>query len=125
MSIPSSLRTWFLIHFSVDYFFGIPLLFFPQWTLLFFGFGTIENFTVRLVGAALLAIGGISLLARNETKEVYVVLLRLKLLWSGSAIVAIMLSLFQGAQKNLWLFLSIFIFFFFLWGYYLRKLVKK
>ena len=125
MPIPSSLRTWFLIHFSIDYLLGLPLLFFPQWALQLFGFAAVESVTAHLVGAALLAIGGISLLVRNEKKEVYTALLKLKLIWSGSAITGLIISLIEVFQKSTVFFLAIFIFFFFLWGYYLKKLIKK
>ncbi len=121
MSLPSSLRRWFVIHFALDVLFGLPLLFFPQLILGLFGFSAVESVTARLVGAALLAIGGISLLARREGKEVYGALLKIKLLWSGSAVVGLLLSLVEGAPRSVWLFLGIFVFFFLLWGYYLRK----
>ena len=119
--VPLSLRRWFLIHFFIDSFFGFPLLFAPQWTLQLFGFPAVEVVTARLVGAALLAIGSISFLARNEKKEIYVILLKLKLFWSGAAIVGLLLSLSHEISKALWLFVGIFLFFFLLWAYYLKK----
>lgn len=122
MTFPSSLRRWFVIHFVLDVLFGLPLLFFPQLILGLFGFSAVESVTARLVGAALLAIGGISLLARKEGKEVYGTLLKMKLLWSGSAMVGLLLSLVEGAPRSVWLFLGIFVFFFLLWGYYLREI---
>jgi len=81
--IPQALRTWFFIHFLVDIFFAIPLLFFPAWSLRLLGFMIIEPLTTRLVGAALLAIGGISLLSYRQGKERFDVLLTLKIIWSG------------------------------------------
>src|SRR3989344_381070 len=118
MAPTSSLKTWFIIHFIVDYLFGIPLLFAPQWTLTLFGFQTAELLTPRLVGAALIGIGGISLIARNESKEVYRSLLLLKILWSISAIIAIVLTLTEEAPASAWVILTIFVFFSGLWCYY-------
>src|SRR3989344_9178070 len=121
MAPASSLKMWFIIHFIVDYIFGIPLLLAPQWTLTLFGFQAAELLTPRLVGAALLGIGGISLIARNESKEVYRSLLLLKILWSVSVIIAIILTLIEGAPTSSWIILMIFIFFSGLWCHYLRK----
>ena len=69
--VPSSLRTWFLIHFIVDYLFGIPLLFFPKAFLRFCGLPVNDLLPLRLVGAALLAIGGVSYLNNKSGFETY------------------------------------------------------
>ena len=120
--IPPSLRTWFLIHFVVDMLFGIPLLLFPAWTLSLFGLAAGEPLTARLVGAALLGIGGISVLARDAEPETYRHLLTMKLIWSGSAIVGIVLSIVEGAPSTAWLFLATFAVFFSVWVYYWVRL---
>lgn len=119
--LPPSLRTWFVIHFALDYIVGIPLLLFPNWALGLFGFQE-SVLTARLVGAALLGIGGVSLVAHKKDKKVYSTLLSLKLIWSGAAIVGILLSILEGTPKVAWVFLAVFVFFFLLWGYYERKL---
>jgi hypothetical protein len=119
--VSKSLQRWFIVHFILDYLFGVPLLLFPSWTLGLFGFLGIELLTARLVGAALLGIGGISLIAHNKSKEVYKTLLTLKLIWSGTAIIAILITIVEGAPVLTWLFLAIFVFFFLLWAYYLHK----
>jgi len=95
--IPSSLRTWFVIHFMVDYLFAIPLFIAPAWFLSLFGFTIIDFVTARLVAAALFAVGGISLLSSNASIETYKSLLKLKIIWSVSAIAGLLLSLWQGA----------------------------
>ena len=120
--VSNSLKTWFVIHFVVDYLFGIPLLLFPQWTLSLFGFAAVETLTARLVGAALIGIGGISLFARNEGKESYNSLLTLKLIWSSAAILAILLTIIEGAPVLSWLILLIFVIFNVIWIYYKQKL---
>src|SRR3989344_7486708 len=101
--VPSSLRTWFVIHFVVDYLFAIPLFVAPAWLLSFFGFTVIDPVTARLVAAALFAVGGISLLSRTESMNVYNSLLKLKIIWSISAIAGLLVSLWQGAPVLLWL----------------------
>ena len=120
--VSSFLRTWFIIHFILDYIFGIPLLLFPGWTLQLFGFSDVEVLTARLVGAALLGIGGISFIAKEKNKEIYQVLLKLKIIWSGAAILGITITMIEGAPVATWLFLGIFTFFFVLWNWFLRKL---
>lgn len=120
--IPKSLKTWFIIHFIVDLIFAIPLLFFPEWILGIFGLPIIQTVMARLVGAALIGIGGVSFWIRNEGVEVYKALLKLKLLWSSSAILGIGLSLFAGESQLLWIVLIIFAAFFGLWGWYLNKI---
>ena len=123
--IPQALRTWFFIHFLVDIFFAIPLLFFPAWSLRLLGFMIIEPLTTRLVGAALLAIGGISLLSYRQGKERFDVLLTLKIIWSISAIIAIFLSLAEGAPAAVFGILALFAFFSAVWIYYKIQLHKN
>lgn len=118
----SSLRTWFIIHFIVDFIFGVPLLLFPAETLSLFGFEAAELLTARLVGAAFLAIGGVSFLVRNENEAVFRSLLRLKVIWSLSAIVGILLTIYSGAPAFTWVVLVIFAVFSGVWMYYLWKL---
>ena len=120
--VPKSLQTWFIIHFIVDYLFGLPLLITPIWTLQLFGFTVVEPVTARLVGAALLGIGGASLYAHKKGYESYKSLLMLKILWSGGAIFGLLLSLWQSAPVSVWLFVVIFALFSGVWIYYFRKL---
>ncbi len=117
-TVPSSLRRWFLLHFVVDMTFGIPLIFIPVWVMELFEFGSVDTLTVRLVGAALIGIGGASLWANAEKIEVYRSLLQLKILWSGSALVAIALYLFSGGNNWAYLFFAIFFLFSVIWNYY-------
>ena len=120
--IPSSLRAWFVLHFMVDYLFAIPLFIAPAWFLSLFGFTVIDPVTARLVAAALLAVGGISLLSRNESVNVYNSLLKLKILWSVSAITGLLVSLWHGAPVLLWLAVVVFALFCGIWSYYFWKL---
>jgi hypothetical protein len=116
--VPASLRTWFLAHFIIDVLFGIPLLLLPTMTLVLFDFPTTNSVFARLVGAALLGIGGASLSMRHAGHETYRAMLDLKVIWSLSAIVAISLTLSEGAPIAMWGFLLIFVVFSTSWIYY-------
>lgn len=116
--IPKNLRTWFVVHFITDYLFGIPLLVAPVLTLSLLGWSTIDPATTRLVGAALLGIGGESLLGINAKLDTYIALLNLKIIWSLSAILGILLSIIQGSPPMSWAILAIFIIFSAVWIYY-------
>ena len=117
--VPQSLRFWFVIHFVVDFIFAIPLLVAPVWLLTLFGFETADPFTARLVGAALLGIGGESLLGWNGTVEAFRAMLNLKIIWSLAAIAAIILTLvLNGGPLIAYVILLIFAAFSGLWMYY-------
>lgn len=121
--MPKSLKTWFLIHFAVDYLFAIPLFLFPEQFLAYFNWSSYDPIATKLVAAALFAIGGISLLARNATKETYTVLLQLKLIWSFFVLAGLFL-VYQQAGGMLWyLVFSVFLGFFCLW-FFLYKRVQ-
>ena len=121
-SIPQSLRIWFIIHGIVDLLFAIPLIAFPKQVLEFLGWTIIDPFSTRLVGAALLGIGLVSLIKINDGVESYKSLLTLKMIWSLSAIVGILISLIEGAPAFGWVILLIFVVFSGVWGYYWWKL---
>ena len=117
--VPQSLRFWFVIHFVVDFIFAIPLMIAPVWLLTLFGFETADPFTARLVGAALLGIGGESLLGWNGTVEAFRAMLNLKIIWSLAAIAAIILTLvLNGGPLIAYVILLIFAAFSGLWMYY-------
>jgi hypothetical protein len=120
--IPPALRTWFVIHFVVDMLFGIPLLLFPGLIMPWFGWTEIDPIMPRLVGAALLGIGGGSLLSRNASQEVFQGLLSLKIIWAAGAILGIGLGIASGGPSLAWIFLAIFGGFLFVWLYYFWKL---
>jgi len=113
--VPKSLRTWFVIHFIADYVFGLPLLLAPVWILTLLGWTTVDPATARLVGAALLGIGGESLLMRNASLETFKAMLNLKVIWSLSAIFGIVASIIEGAPPMSWGFLGIFVTFSAIW----------
>ncbi|HIJ11950.1 TPA: hypothetical protein HA278_07875 [Candidatus Woesearchaeota archaeon] len=120
--VPQSLRSMFLIHFIIDMVFAIPLFIAPTWFLGLVGFTIIDPVTARLVAAALFGIGGASYFTYRKGKESYNILLTLKILWSGTAIVGLVLSIIQGAPSITWLFVALFAVFLGIWVWYKRLL---
>ena len=120
--IPSSLRVWFVIHFIVDILFAIPLLFFPEFLMPVLGWDIVDPVMSRLVGAALLGIGGESLLGRNASREVFLAMLNLKILWASGAVLGIGMGIAVGAPQLAWGFLVIFAAFLGVWVYYRLKI---
>ena len=125
MEIPASLRRWFVAHAAVDLAVGLPLLVAPESFLRSLGWLTVDPPSARLVGAALLAIGGQSWFGRNDGVEAYRAMLNLKLLWSAAGIYGLVAGL--GAEHTpgpIWAFLALFIAFFGVWFYY-RVRIKQ
>lgn len=120
--IPQSLRTWFVIHFVVDMLFAFPLLLFPEVIMPLLGWKVVDPITSRLVGAALLGIGGESLLGRNASRETFQAMLNLKIIWAVSAVIAIGLGIFYGGPPLAWALLGIFVVFLVIWTYYRLQL---
>src|SRR5207244_2200212 len=76
---PSALRRWFVFYFAVDWAVGVPLLVAPEILLRFFGWHEIDPIATRLFAAALIAIGGQSLLGRNGSVNDFRAMLNLEL----------------------------------------------
>jgi hypothetical protein len=112
------LRKLFLLHFILDYIVAVPLMFAPQRTMLLLGWDAPESVATRLVAAALMGIGGISLIAYKADAETYRHMLTMKLLWSGTAVLGLVLSIIDGAPVFTWVFLFIFAVFFGIWLFY-------
>ncbi len=123
--VPSSLRTWFVVHFVADVLFAAPLLVAPSWLLGLLGWSCVDPVASRLVGAALLGIGVESLLGRNASAESFRGMLNLKVIWSGAATLGILASLLEGAAPPMaWAFLAVFAAFHLVWLRY-RLLLRK
>lgn len=122
IDLPTGLKTWFVIHFVVDMLFAIPLLLLPGLILPLFGWESFDPVMPRLVGAALLGIGGESLFSRNAPKEAFKALLRLKIIWASGAILALVLGILNGGPPITWGFLAIFIGFLGIWVYFRKKI---
>ncbi|MBN1305786.1 MAG: hypothetical protein JXA13_15215 [Anaerolineales bacterium] len=123
--VPHSLRTWFVVHFAVDMLFGLPILLAPRLVLPLFGWQVVDPFTARIVGAVLMGIGIESLLGRNAGLEAFRAMLNLKIIWAGSAVFGMLLSLLlNGAPSMGWVFVAIFVAFGSVWVYY-RLVLRK
>ena len=120
--IPPSLRIWFIIHGIVDLLFAIPLVSYPKQTLTFLGWTIIDPFATRLVGAALLGMGLVSLVEVKKDIEHYRSLLNFKMTWSFFAIIGVFMSIMEGAPPFGWVVFIIFVVFFGVWTHYLKKL---
>ena len=123
IDVPESLRKWFIVHFVIDILFAIPLIFFPLKLFNFFEISNVDPLMSGLVGAALIGIGGASLLNHKRNKESYLIMLELKLLWSAAAILVLAYSIFKTGTTSLIFVLILFVFFFLLWLYYRNKMV--
>jgi len=119
--IPKSLKYWFLVHFFIDIIVGIPLLFFPTTISSFLNIEIIQTLPLRLVGAALIGIGSTSLIKKEGNVESYKSLLILKIIWSLSAIIAVLLSLSIPTPLYMWVILLTFVIFNIVWVYYYLK----
>lgn len=121
--VSQGLRRWFILHFWVDMLFAVPLFLAPALTLSVLGFAPADPLFVRLVAAALFGIGGTSLLVRSESAEVYRVLLLLKMIWSGVAILALLWSIVEDPTvPGLYLGVFLFIVFFIVWRKYAAQM---
>jgi hypothetical protein len=120
--VPASLRTWFRVHCAVDVVAALPLLLFPQRILGLLGWTAIDPVATRLCGAALLGIGGASVMVERHGLSGYRALLGLKVIWSVAAIFALLAGIADGAPPAAWAFLSIFIAFSGIWMSYMIRL---
>lgn len=123
--VPDKLVTWFVIHFIVDILIAVPLMIAPTAALTLLGWQSVDPFTTRLVAAALFGIGIESFLGRNSGAEIYLHMLRLKIIWSIAAVLGILISILQNAQGRppfAWVFLAVFVMFNFVWVYWRRRL---
>jgi hypothetical protein len=121
------LRIWFIIHFIADVIFAIPIFLFPEFFLGLAGWQSIDPVAARGVAAALFGIGIESWLGRNAGVETYKNMLNLKIIWSFSATIGLLVSVLQnthGRPLILWIILFIFALFHILWVYWRIRLQK-
>src|SRR5438132_7009035 len=114
---PSALRRWFVFYFAVDWAVGVPLLVAPEIPLRYFGWHEIDPIATRLFAAALLGIGGQSLLGRNGSVNEFRAMLNLKLIWAAAAVIALGIGALSGGPSLTWLGLAVFVGFFCVWPY--------
>ena len=111
------LSYWFIAHGIVDILFAIPLMVVPETFLEALGWQVVDPFVARVVGAALIGIGGESLIAMRA--EFYSVkrMLELKILWSIAAIVGLIVSaaIAESLPWGVWPIGAIFLIFSVVW----------
>ncbi len=107
-----------MFHFAVDWGVGLPLLVAPESLLRFFGWHEIDPIATRLFAAALLAIGGQSLLGRNGSVNEFRAMLNLKLIWAAAAVIALGIGVLSGGPALTWLGLAVFVGFLGVWLYW-------
>jgi hypothetical protein len=107
MEVPAPVRAWFVAHGAIHVAAALPLLVAPDLALSRLGWTDVHPVAARLVGAALLAIGSASLLARDAAPEVLRARTRLNLVWSFAAAAALFAYVGAGAPPATWAFLSI------------------
>lgn len=123
--VPPALRRWFVVHFWADIVFAIPLFLAPEATLGALGWPCVDPLATRLVAAALFGIGIESLLGRDASLDAFRQMLRLKVIWSGSATVGILWSQLAADHPPTmgWVFFAIFLGFHVLWHTWQRRVV--
>jgi hypothetical protein len=124
-SVPAALRTWFVVHFVADLAFAIPLFVAPRALLTFLGWHEVDPLATRMIAAALFGIGIQSFLGRNEGVEGFRGMLSLKVIWSSTATLGILLSIAQGAAPMAWAFAGIFAGFCGVWSYWRLRLRRS
>ena len=118
IEVPASLRLWFGVHAVVDVVAAVPLLIAPEVILPRLGWTVVDPVAARLVGAALAGIGVTSWRTRHAGAAVIRALVGLKVVWSASAILALVLAIARGAPELTFLFLSIFLAFCGVWSHH-------
>lgn len=116
--VPESLRRWFVAHCIIDLLFALPLFVAPTFVLKLMEWPSVDPLSTRLVAAALFGIGIQSYLGRNESAATFRGMLNLKMIWSGSAVLGIVISQIQGGPILGWGFGAIFCVFFVVWSRY-------
>ena len=124
MTVPASLRSWFVVHFWADLLFALPLFVAPRPFLGALGWHCVDPLSTRLVAAALFGIGIQSLLGRGEGVETFRAMLNLKIIWSATATIGLLWSQLQGGPPLGWALVAIFAAFNALWVRY-RLLLRE
>lgn len=122
MSLPASLRAWFVADFVIDVVVAAPLMIGPRFLLGRLGWTAIDPVAARLLAAALLAIGLQSFFGRNDGIETYRAMLRLKVIWSLAAVIGVFVGIAEGAPPAAWALLAIFVVFLGVWSHHAIRL---
>jgi hypothetical protein len=115
MDVPPTLRIWFIVHAAACLVAALALLVAPELALHRLGWTAVDPITARLAGAALLAIGGQSLIVRNAGVETYRTMLGLLVIWSLAGALGLFVGVGEAAPPAAWAVLSIFVLFAGVW----------
>ena len=127
MKLLKQLSFWFTVHFVFDIISAAVIFAAPEYFMNLIGWTEIDPIATRLVAAALFGIGIESLLGRKSSLQVFRNMLRLKVIWSFSAVAGILLSLIQNAQGRpiaAFILLAVFTAFHILWDVFLIRTGK-
>ena len=127
LPVPGALKNWFVAHCVIDLLFAVPLMFFPETFLEVLEWPYFDPLSVRIAAAALAGIGLESYFGRNASREAYLGMLRLKVIWSFCATAGILLAMWSiPAPKPAvgWLLAAVFAGFHLLWLYWRRRLLR-
>jgi hypothetical protein len=105
--------------------FALPLILFPDQILTYLSWEPIDPFMSRLVGAALMGIGFGGFVNRNVSVEAYVVMLNMKIIWSISAVMLILITMISGGPVFGWFILFLFMIFAVVWIRYRVQLTRE
>jgi hypothetical protein len=125
--VPAWLRRWFVMHFAIDMVVAVPLFFFPREVLSLLGWMSVDPMAARVTAAAFFAIGLESFFGRNASREKYIGMLRLKLVWSAFSTLGLAWAMFEGALRYPlvgWALVGVFAAFHLLWWYWLVRLTR-
>jgi hypothetical protein len=122
VTVPDSLRRWFVVHFVADMLFAVPMFVAPTFFLGLFGWEHVDPITTRIVAAALFGIGIESLLGRNAEAPAFVAMLNLKVIWASTATIGIAWGTIEGGNAMGWAFAGTFAAFLCVWSYYRLRL---
>lgn len=116
--VPAALRGWFVAHFAADWLVGLPLFIAPEALLRLLGWHTVDPIATRLFAAALLGIGGQSLLGRGGALPEFRGMLNLKIIWATAASAGLLIGALSGGPAFAWVGLAIFLGFLALWVFW-------
>ena len=113
-----------MVHFILDVFVAIPLLIAPGYVLSLVGLEWGNVVLARIIAAALMGIGIESYLGRYADKQGYLGMLRLKIIWSGTVMFGLVMSLLSKETDwaSVRLLMGVFGFFNIVWVYWYIKL---
>lgn len=123
--VPLALRQWLVLFFLCLVCGAVPLVLEPMDTMAFLGFSGSEFFAERLLGASMLGIGALSLLASRSHRTMIQTTVLLNVVWSGTSVFATVLVMEQSDSWGVWGSLLFFATSCAIWLYWLAKLERS